>query len=150
TGENDDAHPQWIVIDLGAVTPVNSIRIQWGMPYARQFQVEYWSGNDPMHLHIDRNDDWRAFPQGVIANSSGGDVTIRLSSSSMPVQFVRVLMNDSSAPTAQPSADVRERLGVAVGEIDVGQASDASEFEDYVRHKPERHRTIIYGASTDP
>ncbi|PYK72803.1 MAG: hypothetical protein DME44_03420 [Verrucomicrobia bacterium] len=118
TGENDDAHPQWIVIDLGAVKPVNSIRIQWGMPYARQFQVEYWTGNDPMHLHIDRNDDWRAFPQGVIANSAGRDVTVRLSTSSIPVHFVRV--------------------------------HDASEFEDYVRHKPERNQTIIYVSSTDP
>src|SRR5713101_1040326 len=36
TGENDDAHPQWIVIDIGTVKPVNSIRIQWGVPYARQ------------------------------------------------------------------------------------------------------------------
>ena len=66
TGENDNAHPQWIVIDLGAAKPVNTIRIQWGVPYARQVRVEYWTGNDPMHLHIDRNDDWRVFPQGVI------------------------------------------------------------------------------------
>jgi F5/8 type C domain len=40
TGENDEAHPQWIAIDLGKVRPVNSIRIQWGTPYARQFQVD--------------------------------------------------------------------------------------------------------------
>ena len=150
TGENDDAHPQWIVIDLGAVKPVNSIRIQWGMPYARQFQVEYWTGNDPMHLHIDRNDDWRAFPQGVIANSAGRDVTVRLSTSSIPVHFVRVLMNYSSALTAQPSADVRGRLGFSVREIYVGQTNDRGEFEDYVRHKPERNQTIIYVSSTDP
>ena len=149
TGENADAHPQWIVIDLGAVKPVNYIRIQWGMPYARQFQIQYWTGNDPMHLHIDRNDDWRAFPQGVIANSSGGDVTIRLSSSSMPVQFVRVLMNYSSY-TAQPSADVRDRLGFAAHEISLGQTNGAGEFEDYIGHKPERGQTIIYVSSTDP
>ena len=99
TGENDNAHRQWIVIDLGAAKPVNTIRIQWGVPYARQVRVEYWTGNDPMHLHIDRNDDWRVFPQGVISNSPGGDVTTRLSSNSIPVQFVRVLMNSGSAPT---------------------------------------------------
>src|SRR5438876_8702787 len=101
TGESEDAHPQWIVIDLGTVKPVNSIRIHWGVPYASRFQIEYWTGNDPMHLHIDRNDDWRAFPQGVIGNSPVGDVPIRLSSNSIPVQFVRVLMSRSSAPTTQ-------------------------------------------------
>ena len=150
TGENDDSHPQWIVIDLGAVKPVNSIRIQWGVPYARQFQVEYWTGNDPMHLPIDRNDDWQAFPQGVIGNSPVGDVTIRLSSNSIPVQFVRVLMSRSSAPTTQSSADVRDRLGFAVREISLGQTNDAGEFEDYIRHNPERNQTIIYVSSTDP
>jgi len=150
TGENDDSHPQWIVIDLGAVKPVNSIRIQWGVPYARQFQVEYWTGNDPMHLHIDRNDDWQAFPQGVIGNSPVGDVPIRLSSNSIPVQFVRVLMSRSSAPTTQSSADVRDRLGFAVREISLGQTNDAGEFEDYIRHNPERNQTIIYVSSTDP
>ncbi len=150
TGENDDSHPQWIVIDLGAVKPVNSIRIQWGVPYARQFQVEYWTGNDPMHLPIDRNDDWQAFPQGVIGNSPVGDVPIRLSSNSIPVQFVRVLMSRSSAPTTQSSADVRDRLGFAVREISLGQTNDAGEFEDYIRHNPERNQTIIYVSSTDP
>jgi F5/8 type C domain len=150
TGESEDAHPQWIVIDLGKVKPVNSIRIQWGMPYARQVRVEYWTGNDPMHLHIERNDDWRVFPQGVIDNSRGGDVTTRLSSSSMPVQFVRVLMNSGSAPTTQPGADVRDRLGFAVREISLGQTNDAGEFEDYVRHHPDRSQTIVYVSSTDP
>ena len=150
TGENDIAHPQWIVIDLGAAKPVNTLRIQWGVPYARQVRVEYWTGNDPMHLHIDRNDDWRVFPQGVIDNSPGGDVTTRLSSSSIPVQFVRVLMNSSSAPTTQPDADVRDRLGFAVREVSLGQANDAGEFEDYVRHYPDRSQTIVYVSSTDP
>jgi F5/8 type C domain len=96
TRENDEAHPQWIVIDLGKVRSVNSIRIQWGTPYARQFQVEYWTGDDPMHLHLDRLDNWRAFPEGLVTCSSGGDLTIRLSSNPTPAQFVRVLMSHSS------------------------------------------------------
>ena len=32
TGEPDDAHPQWAVIDLGAARPINCIRIHWGAP----------------------------------------------------------------------------------------------------------------------
>jgi hypothetical protein len=150
TGENEDSHPQWIVIDLGTVKPVNSIRIQWGMPYARQFQIEYWTGNDPMHLHIDRSDDWRVFSKGLTTNSSGGDVTIRLSSSTIPAQFVRVRMTRSSATSTQSSEDIRDRLGFAVREIGLGQTNDAGHFEDYIRHNPERNQTIIYVSSTDP
>ena len=32
TGESDDAHPQWVVIDLGVSKLVNAIRIHWGTP----------------------------------------------------------------------------------------------------------------------
>jgi hypothetical protein len=151
TRESDGAHPQWIVIDLGGVRPVNSIRIQWGAPYARQFQVEYWTGNDPMHLHIDRNDEWRAFPQGVVSDSSGGDLTIRLSSNPTPVQFVRVQMSRSSGANISSSTDVREHLGFAVREISIGRTNDDGHFEDYIVHNPERHhQTIVYVSSTDP
>ena len=77
TGESDDAHPQWVVIDLGATKPVNSIRIHWGTPYAEQYRVEYWIGNDPMHLHVDHADEWHAFPRGVVDHSSGRRQTYR-------------------------------------------------------------------------
>ena len=53
TGEPEDAHPQWAVIDLGAPKPVNAIRIHWGAPYAQKYRVEYWPGDDPMHVHAD-------------------------------------------------------------------------------------------------
>src|ERR1700724_987631 len=49
TGEPEDAHPQWVVIDLGATKPVNAIRIHCPTPYAKWYRVEYWPGDDPMH-----------------------------------------------------------------------------------------------------
>ena len=78
TGEPDDAHPQWAVIDLAAAKPVDAIHIQWGSPYAKEYRIEYWTGNDPMHLHIDRPDEWRTFPHGIVNHSSGGDEYIGL------------------------------------------------------------------------
>ena len=150
THEAEEAHPQWIVIDLGARKQVNSIRIQWGEPYARQFQVEYWSGNDPMHLHIDQKDEWRPFPQGAVSDCSGGDSTVRLTNRTVPTQFVRVLMTHGSGTTTHPPADIRDRLGFAVREISVGNTDNTGHFEDYVIHNPEHHQTIIYVSSTDP
>ncbi len=150
THEDGEAHPQWIAIDLGARKQVNSIRIQWGTPYAKQFQVEYWSGNDPMHLHIDQKDEWRTFPQGVVSDCSGGDLTLRLTNSTIPAQFVRVLMTHGSGTATQASTDIRDRLGFAVREISVGNTDLTGNFEDYVVHNPEHHQTIIYVSSTDP
>lgn len=149
THEDEEAHPQWVVIDLGSRKQINSIRLQWGTPYAKQFQVEYWSGNDPMHLHIDRPEEWRTFPQGVVLNCSGGDSTIRLTSSTIPAQFIRVLMTHGSGTSTQPTTDIRDRLGFAMREISVGRIDDSGRFEDYVVHNPKHHQTIIYVSSTD-
>src|SRR5438128_4381201 len=122
TGESEDAHPQWVVIDLGATKPVDSIRIHWGAPYAKQYKVEYWSGDDPMHLHADDDDDeWRPFPSGEVNSGSGGVESIRLRAQPLPVRFVRIVMNRSSETSAQPSDDIRDRLGFAIREIELGK-----------------------------
>jgi len=151
TGEPDDAHPQWVVIDLGAARPMNCIRIHWGAPYAQQYRVEYWSGEDPMHLHADRKDEWRLFPNGVLNRGSGGDESVRLCAKALPVRFVRVLMSRSSQASVQMSDDIRDRLGFAIREIELGSIDSGNRFHDHVRHAGDRYRqTVIYVSSTDP
>jgi hypothetical protein len=108
------------VIDLGAVKPVNSIRIHWATPYAEQYRVEYWSGTIPCTLHPDEKDDWRPFPKGEVNDGSGGDENIRLCDKASSVQFVRVLLNRRSKTSAQTSSDIRDRLGFAIREISIG------------------------------
>jgi F5/8 type C domain len=161
TSEPSDAHPQWVVIDLGAAKPVNSIRIHWGAPYAQQYRVEYWSGEDPMHLHADRKDAWRSFPNGAVNRGAGGDESVRLCEKPFPVRFVRVAMSQSSQTSPQISNDIRDQLGFAIREIELGSvdppsrrsgaASSHNRFRDYVRHAADRHQqTVIYVSSTDP
>jgi hypothetical protein len=151
TGEPDETHPQWVVIDLGAIKPVNSIRIHWGAPYAQQYRVEYWSGDDPMHLHADRKDEWHRFPNGEVSRGSDGDESIRLCAKALPVRFVRVVMNRGSQTSAQTSNDIRDRLGFAIREIELGSIDSHNRFRDYIRHAADRHQqTVIYVSSTDP
>jgi hypothetical protein len=151
TGEPDDAHPQWVVIDLGAARPINCIRIHWGAPYARQYRVEYWSGEDPMHLHADRKDEWRLFPNGALNRGSGGDESVRLCAKALPVRFVRVVMSQSSQASAQMSNDIRDRVGFAIREIELGSIDSRNRFHDHIRHAADRYRqTVIYVSSTDP
>jgi len=161
TGKSDDAHPQWAVIDLGATKLVNSIRIHWAAPYARQYRVEYWSGADPMHLHANRKDRWHLFPNGAVDRGSGGEEFVRLCAKSIPVRFVRILMTHSSQTNANASNDIRDRLGFAIREIELGSidtyslrsgaANSNGRFHDYIRHAADRYRqTIVYVSSTDP
>jgi F5/8 type C domain len=151
TGESDDAHPQWVVIDLGASKPVNAIRIRWGTPYATRYRIEYWPGDDPMHLHPEDDDDWQPFAKGNVDDAHLSDELIQLTERPRTVQFVRILMSRSSHNSKQSSDDVRDRLGFAVREIDLGKIGKDGRFHDHVRHAPDRNRqTIIYTSSTDP
>ena len=151
TGEAEDAHPQWVVIDLGASKPVNAIRIHWGTPYAKQYRVEYWPGDDPMHLHVDDDDDWQPFANGTVADRHGGDELIPLGARARSVRFVRIVMSHSSGTSAEPSNDIRDRLGFAIREIELGSIDKHDHFRDHVRHARNRHRqTVIYVSSTDP
>lgn len=151
TGESEDAHPQWVVIDLGASKPVNAIRIHWGMPYAEQYRVDYWPGDDPMHLHADEDDDWQPFAHGNVKDAHGDEQLIRLADRQRSTRFVRILMSRSSRTNAQTSNDIRDRLGFAIREIDLGQLDKKGHFRDHISHAPDRHRqTVIYVSSTDP
>jgi len=40
TGEGDALHPQWVVIDLGAVEQISVLRIAWEEPFARRYEVQ--------------------------------------------------------------------------------------------------------------
>jgi len=151
TGEPEDAHPQWVIIDLRRRKAINAIRIHWSAPYAKHYKVEYWPGDDPMHLHSDDDDDWQPFASGSVDHAHGADELIRLDERPRRVQFVRVVMSSSSQTSAQASNDIRDRLGFAIREIELGKIDNHGRFRDHVRHGRDRHRqTIVYVSSTDP
>jgi len=151
TGDSDNAHPQWVVIDLGAAKSVNSIRIRWGTPYAQRYRIEYWTGDDPMHLHTDEKDDWRLFPKGEVNDGSGREENIRLCDKASSVRFIRVLLNRSAGTSAQPSNNIRDRVGFAIREIGIGRIDSNGRLHDYVQHTADRHKqTTVYVSSTDP
>src|SRR6266536_3560906 len=151
TGESEDAHPQWVVIDLGASRPVNFIRVHWGAPYAKRCKVEYWPGDDPMHLHADDDDDWQPLGRANVNDGRGGGQVIRRETPARSVRFVRIVMTRSSQTSTETSNDIRDRLGFAIREIELGKIDKHGRFHDYVSHAPDRHRQIIcYVSSTDP
>jgi len=143
--------PQWIVIDLGRPKAITAIRLAWAAPYAEKFRVEYWPGDDPMHLHADQQDRWIAFPNGEVNDNTGGERISRLSDKPLVVQFVRVVMTDSSHTALKPSADIRDYLGFAMREIGLGTLTKRGDFRDVLRHVAAHDgQTITYASSTDP
>jgi F5/8 type C domain len=94
TGESDALHPQWIVHDLAQAQPVNSIRVAWGEPYATQYVVQYWTGDDP--IRSPTRGVWQTFQQGTVTTGKGRTETHRLAGTPVTVRFVRVWMTESS------------------------------------------------------
>ncbi len=133
THEPDGLHPQWLVVDLGTPREVNAIRIDWANPYATQYSVAYWIGDDP--INDPGHGAWRAFPpHAALARA----------------RYVRLLMTRSSNTCdTHGSSDRRNCVGYAIREIYVGRVA-GGEFTDDVRHVPGPHQSATYVSSVDP
>jgi F5/8 type C domain len=149
TGEDDSLHPQWVFLDLAAPRLIDAIRIAWADPYARHFLVQYWTGEDPIKKPT--VGIWQTFPGGTITEGQGGDEVIQLAASPMPVQFVRILMTQSSNTCdTHGSTDRRNCVGYAIREIFIGTTSSDGQFHDLARHTPDQDQTFTYCSSVDP
>jgi hypothetical protein len=149
TGESDALHPQWVVIDLGSMERVSTLRIDWATPYAHQYDVQYWSGRDPMDFPT--QGVWTLFPRGEITDGKGGTVTLTLSDDPLRVRFIRIWMTQSSNTCdSHGAADRRDCVGYAVNEVYVGNISDDGKFVDLLHHSPDQGQSVTYVSSTDP
>ena len=73
TGEEDSVHPQWVVIDLGSKIEINAIRIAWAAPFARNYRIQFWTGEkEPMRSAT--SGVWQTFPLATVTD--GGVQTL--------------------------------------------------------------------------
>lgn len=152
TGEADSKHPQWVVLDFEKPEKINAIRLHWKEPYARQFCVQYASGGS---VYLGHNGAWHNFPHGKIKDGHGGEAFLFLGQPTFlgrpkSVRFVRILMTESSKTAPEPAHDPRDKMGYALGEIEVGEINARDIFKDHVVHRPDTQQTLIYVSSTDP
>lgn len=149
TGEDDSAHPQWVVVRLGEQEIVTAIRIAWAEPHARNYRVQYWLGtgdamDDPLQ------GEWKDYPQGVITDGKGGDVTLQLSSKPLATKFVRILMTESSNTCdTHGSGDRRNCVGYAIRELYLG-TEESGKLHDILHHTPGQDQTFTFSSSIDP
>lgn len=147
TGEDDALHPQWVVIDLATPQPINALRIAWADPFATQYLLQYWTGDDA--IRAPTKGSWVEFPSGAISNGKGGTVTLQLAHAPMTVRFVRVWMTESSNTCdSHGSADPRNCVGYAIRELYIGTA-DQNGFHDAARHTPDQDQTATHCSSID-
>ncbi len=149
TGESDELHPQWVFLDLTNSLPVSAIRIAWAEPYAVNYEVQYWTGEDPIKkptLGV-----WVTFPVGAVRDGKGGAVTLQLVDQPIAVQWVRILMRQSSNTCdTHGSADKRNCVGYAIREVYLGTTTADGKFHDVIRHTADQDQTATYCSSVDP
>jgi hypothetical protein len=149
TGESDALHPQWVFLDLANKLPVSAIRIAWAEPYAVNYEVQYWTGEHPIKnptLGV-----WVTFPGGAVREGKGGVVTLQLADQPIAVQWVRILMRQSSNTCdTHGSADKRNCLGYAIRELYLGTTTADGKFHDVIRHTADQDQTATYCSSVDP
>ncbi len=146
TGEPDGLNPQWIMVEFPHAVPVDTVRFDWGTPYATRLKVQYWSGRDA-RFPVD-NGNWRDFPQSA-HRGTGGTQTVRVAAKPLNAQYLRILFPEGSDTAPAGSRDIRDRLGVAVRELSIGQ-QQAGSFLDHVRHRKSHRQTVMWTSSTDP
>jgi F5/8 type C domain-containing protein len=150
TGEDDSLHPQWVVVNLEKSETITAIRIAWAEPFARVYEVQYWVGQGDAMDEQDKG-AWKSFSAGSVRNGHGGIATIRLDSSPVKTQYVRILMTKSSNTCdTHGAADARNCLGYAIRELYLGTFSSKGEFKDLLRHSPDQKQTLTYCSSVDP
>jgi F5/8 type C domain len=153
TGESDSLHPQWIVLDLAQIQQVDSLRIAWAFPYATHYSVQYWTGEDPIRLPT--HGVWETFPHGSVENGKGASEIIHLANTPVPVRYVRIVMTESSKAcdanaSAATRSDLRNCVGFAVRELDLGTTTLDGKFHDVIRHTADQEQTTTYCSSVDP
>jgi hypothetical protein len=151
TGEDDSLHPQWVMIDLGAVIDINAIKIAWADPYAKHYSVQFWTGEmEPFYEGINKG-SWQTFPAGTITNGAGGTPTLKLVTWKIPVRYLRIWMTESSNTCdTHGRQDKRNCVGYAINELYIGTLSADGQFTDVVKHLPSREQTITWPSSVDP
>ena len=149
TGEEDDAHPQWIAIKLAERQIVTAVRIAWADPYARSYKVQYWLGGEDA-IDDPEKGEWKDFPAGKVSHGQGGTVTLQLSPAPVAAKYVRVLMTESSNTCdTHGKSDRRNCVGYAIKEIYLGTMQNGS-FQDLLYHVPGQAQTFTYSSSIDP
>jgi hypothetical protein len=149
TGESDTFHPQWVILDRANDTLIDTLKIVWAEPYAKNYLVQYWTGTDP--IHSPKKGIWSTFPQGEIANGTGGTAILHLSQLPTTVRYLRIWMTQSSNTCDDHgAADARNCVGFAIRELYLGNTSNDGTFHDVLRHTADQEQTATFSSSVDP
>jgi len=146
TKESNEIHPQWVIVDLGKKYFVNALKIKWGNPYAETFSVDFAHDVDPDYFDPYQPGIWSS----ISSNSFERNKVLKVTNANIRARYIRITMTKGSNTSDINSNDIRDRLGFAIKELEVGFMNSKGNFQDYISHSPDHKQSIIYVSSTDP
>jgi hypothetical protein len=151
TGESDELHPQWVIVNLREPKPVSAVRIAWENPYATNYRVEYWEGKNALDFDGGPKGEWKTFSAGSMQDGKGGTATLKLADQPVTTQYVRILMTKSSGTCDLHGADdLRNCVGYAVDQIHVGSVDAGGAFSDVAAGATGKSQPTFTSSSIDP
>lgn len=151
THEADSLHPQWIVVDLGKLYNVNAVRINWSNPYALSYKLEYALDIGDAYFEPYQPGLWHDITKKNISNEKGENKIVRFAEKPIKLRFVKITFFESSYTSSVVSNDIRDKLGFAVKEIELGLLDEKNNFHDYVHHaRNNTSQSVIHVSSNDP
>lgn len=149
TKEDDAQHPQWVILDLSREETVDTLKISWAEPYAKQYVLQTWTGADPIHMPT--HGAWVTLPEGVVTEGKGGIAVHKFSQLPVHLRYLRIWMTASSNTCdTHGSADPRNCVGYAIKELYLGSTSKDGQLHDLLRHTADQEQTATYSSSVDP
>lgn len=126
-----DDREQWVAIDLGKPTRVNTVHIAWGVPAAARYVLQYAAENE---IDVTYAGAWRELPKSTVVRT----------------RWLRILLQESTHEAPAGSMDARDRMGFAIREIEAGLTDAAGRFHDAIRHAANgKEQTPMFVSSTD-
>jgi hypothetical protein len=150
THDSNLLHPQWVIVDLERLVPVNAIKILWAGQFATHYTAEYSTEKLTADFGLRPKGGWRRFERGNISET-GPDQRIKLlSSKPVMAKYVRILLMRSGR-AGRRSADDRDNVGFAIRELSIGRITRHDLLIDRISHsKIGSEQSQIYVSSTDP
>lgn len=158
TGESNNKHAQWVVIDLGKEQMINAISIHWAKPFATEFSIDY--GTKPVYPYFENSGYydidspllWKPFHHHEFKNEKGDNLVLRLSHEPVKARMIRIRMTKEKPFHLSNTIDVRDSVGFAIKEVYIGRANKNGKLVvDYVHHaKNNKEQSRITVSSTDP
>ncbi|MEO8721632.1 MAG: discoidin domain-containing protein [Ginsengibacter sp.] len=150
TKDPNELHPQWVIVDLGKPREVNSVYIKWGNPAALEFTVDYARDVDPDYFDPFQPGIWNHFSNQPFQNRDGKHEIIKVTNQHLKIRFIRISMVHNLYISETESNDIRDRLGFAIKELEIGLINQKGKFRDWMHHSPDHSQSTVYVSSTDP